>query len=550
MDKQNKSDSGNNFIVQGSILAVAGILVRLLGLAKRIPLYYIIGNVGNSYYSSAYDVYYLFFTISAYGIPVALSKLVSAKISKGEYRNADKIFKCTLKLAAFVGGLFTVVVFFFSNSLASVFKEPMSYLAVKVISFSLFFVCILSVFRGYYQGMGTMVPTAFSQLIEQIATVGVGIAGAYFLAGYGTKVGLLLHNENYKYAYGAAGAIGGCVAGAICATVFLILLYRKNQKRIQRNIYKDPTNKLDSSLSIYRSVILTIIPIVLSSSITMISNITDHILHNFFMELKGLEELKSANWGVYSGQYMVLVNVVLALATAMGAATVPTLAGHVKRKEFDIVASKVQSVIRITMLVAIPAATGLAVMAPSAIFMIFSNTDPLAPNLLRIGSIGIVLFSFSTLSSFILQGMNHLYTPIKHGLIAFAIHICLMSSLLYFTNLNTYSVAISNNVFALTMCVLNFNSIRRYLRYRQEIKKTFVLPVLCSALMGIVVWVLSNLLQKNGYSRAKIVLIVLIGILVYGLSMLFTKAIGKEEIYKFPGGRRLYGILKKFHLMQ
>lgn len=550
MEPKKQSNSGNNFIVQGSILAVAGILVRLLGLAKRIPLYYIIGNVGNSYYSSAYDVYYLFFTISAYGIPVALSKLVSAKISKGEYRNADKIFKCTLKLAAFVGALFTLVVFFFSNSLASIFKEPMSYMAVRVISFSLFFVCILSVFRGYFQGMGTMVPTALSQLIEQIATVGVGIAAAYFLAGYGTKVGLLLHNENYKYAYGAAGAIGGCVAGAICATIFLVLLYKNNQRRIKKNIYKDPTNKLDSSLSIYRSVILTIIPIVLSSSITMISNIADHILHNFFLELKGLNDLKSVNWGVYSGQYMVLVNVVLALATAMGAATVPTLAGHVKRKEFDIVASKIQSVIRITMLVAIPAATGLAVLAPSAIFLIFSNTDPLAPTLLRIGSLGIVLFSFSTLSSFILQGMNHLYTPIKHGLIAFVIHMCLMSSLLYFTDLNTYAVAISNNVFGLTMCILNFNSIRRYLYYKQEIKKTFLLPLMSSALMGVVVWFVGNLLQKDGYSRVKIVITVLIGVFVYGASMLLTKAVGKEEIEKFPGGTKLYRLFRKLHLMQ
>ncbi|MBO4618299.1 MAG: polysaccharide biosynthesis protein [Lachnospiraceae bacterium] len=548
--KGTKSRNSNNFIVQGSILAIAGVLVRLLGLFKRIPLAYIIGDTGNGYYATAFDIYQIFYTISAYGIPVALSKLVSAKVSKGEYKNADKIFKCALKFSIVMGLLSSFIVFFFSNQLAGAFGEPMSYLALRMISPTLLIVCVLSVFRGYYQGMGTMVPTAISQVLEQIAVVGVGIGASYFLAKYGTKVGMLLHNEQYKYAYGAAGAIGGCVAGAVLALLFMLLMYKAGSRRFKRNIYKDPTTVIDSSYSIYRSVILTIIPIVISSSVTTVSGFCDHFIHNKVMDIKGFAELKTVNWGIYSGKYMVLVSVVLALSSAMGMATVPTLSGHVKKKEFDIVTRKVKSVIRITMLVAIPAAIGLAALAPSVMFLLFSTTNEVAPTLLRIGSVGIILFSLSSITGYILQGMSHLYVPIKHALISMVIHLSLMTLLLFTTDLKIYAVALSNNVFALVMCILNVRAIMKILRCHIDFVKIFGMPLVSSAVMGVLIYFINKVLCGGGFSRIKILLTIAIGAIVYFLIMLLTRSISKEELSRLPGGRKLAGILERFHLIR
>ena len=549
-NKRTKSGNSNNFIVQGSILAMAGVLVRLLGLFKRIPLAYIIGDTGNGYYATAFDIYQIFYTISAYGIPVALSKLVSAKVSKGEYKNADKIFRCALKFSIVMGLLSSFIVFFFSNQLAGAFGEPMSYLALRMISPTLLIVCVLSVFRGYYQGMGTMVPTAISQVLEQIAVVGVGIGASYFLAKYGTKVGMLLHNEQYKYAYGAAGAIGGCVAGAVLALLFLLLMYKAGSRRFKRNIYKDPTTVIDSSYSIYRSVILTIIPIVISSSVTTVSGFCDHFIHNKVMDIKGFAELKTVNWGIYSGKYMVLVSVVLALSSAMGMATVPTLSGHVKKKEFDIVTRKVKSVIRITMLVAIPAAIGLAALAPSVMFLLFSTTNEVAPTLLRIGSLGIILFSLSSITGYILQGMSHLYVPIKHALISMVIHLSLMTLLLFTTDLKIYAVALSNNVFALVMCILNVRAIMKILRCRIDFVKIFGMPLVSSAVMGVLIYFINKVLCGNGFSRIKILFTIAIGAAVYFLIMLLTRSISKEELSRLPGGRKLAGIMERFHLVR
>ncbi len=546
--EKNEKSKFNNFLVQGSILAIAGILVRVLGLAKRIPMPYIIGDVGNAYYSAAYEVYNVAFTVSVYGIPLAVSKLVSAKVSKGEYRNADKIFKCTLRFAVVLGLLVSGFVFVFADGLSKMNHEPMSYLALRVLAPALLLFCISAVFRGYFQGMGSMVQTACSQLIETIVLVPVGLGCAYYFTKYGRKVGALLQNENYANAYGAAGATLGYTVGAAFALTFMILVYKANKRTFQKRIFRDPTHVIDSSWDIYKALLVTIVPITVGSFVNNISNYLDMCLHNWMMDVKGLEAIKSVNWGIYSGKYLVLINVPIAIAASMGMSTVPTISGLMKRKEYPELNQKIESVIRLVMIIAFPCAVGLAVVAPNVVWMLFSTKTETAPNLLRIGSIGVVLFSLSTLTNGILQGMGRLIKPITHGLIAIVIHASILLSLLYFTNLNIYAVALSNNIFALAIFAMNIVSIKKILNYRQEVKKTFVLPLACSLAMGVVVFVIDSLLSKVLHNRFTVVLSVLIGAIVYLVTMLLTKGITKYELEKFPGGSKLYRIFKRLHL--
>ena len=203
---------------------------------------------------------------------------------------------------------------------------------------------------------------------------------------------------------------------------------------------------------------------------------------------------------------------------------------------------------RIQKLQGFPCAIGLAVVAPNVVWMLFSTKTATAPNLLRIGSIGVVLFSLSTLTNGILQGMGRLIKPITHGIIAIVIHASILLSLLWFTNLNIYAVALSNNIFALAIFTMNIISIKKILGYRQEIKKTFILPAACSLVMGVVVFIIDMLLTKALNNRFTVVLSVLVGAFVYMVTMLLTKGITKAELEKFPGGSKLYRIFKRLHL--
>lgn len=547
----NRSNKFNNFIVQGGILAMAGVIVRMLGLAKRIPLRYIIGDVGNSYYSAAYEVYNIVLTVAVYGIPLSVSKLVSARVGKGQYRNANKIFKCALIFALLTGSISSVLVFVFSRQLSSFVNEPMSYLALRVLSPTLFIVAVMAVFRGYFQGMGTMVPTATSQLIEQVVLVSVSLSAAYFLSGRGEKVGLILHNPNYKNAYGAAGATLGCATGAACGLIFLIFLYRAYKKRINKQIYRDPTTQIESTAEVYKILILTIIPVVISSTVNNISNIVDMSIYNASMVSKGLEDIKSVHWGIYAGMYLVLIGVPIAISSAMGASSVPTIAAVMRREEYDVAKEKIGNVIRITMMIAIPCAAGMIALAPSIIWTLFSTNSEVASGLLRIGAAGIVLFSFSTLTNGILQGMSRLIKPITHGLIALALHITILLSLLHFTDMGIYAVAFSNNFFSLFICIMNLVSISRELKYRQEIKYSFVMPIISATIMGTVLYVIDTFLReaRGGFSRSLTIVNIFIGIIIYFAIMIVSKGITPRELKAMPGGTRIYSVLHRLHIM-
>ena len=184
----------SNFIVQGGLLGIAGLITRVIGMLYRIPVTNIIGDKGNGYYASAYYIYNIMLLISSYSLPLAISKVVSARLSNRQYRNADRFFKGGLLFA-------TITVLFGANALADLLSEPLSAIALRIFAPTLLIVAVMGVFRGYFQGMGNMVPTAVSQIIEQIINAVVSIIAAKALFDYGVKTAALLRNEELSYAF-------------------------------------------------------------------------------------------------------------------------------------------------------------------------------------------------------------------------------------------------------------------------------------------------------------------------------------------------------------
>lgn len=155
-----KDTKQNNYLVQGSILAFSSIISRFIGMLYRIPLTNIVGDVGMGYYSSAYELYNLALILSSYSIPTAVSKLVSSMESKKQYRNAHQVFLCSLKIASVVGLLMSLFVYAFAGVWASMVKSAPVAIPLRVLSPTIFVFAVMGVFRGYFQGKHTMVPTA------------------------------------------------------------------------------------------------------------------------------------------------------------------------------------------------------------------------------------------------------------------------------------------------------------------------------------------------------------------------------------------------------
>lgn len=544
-----KKRSKSNFIMQGSILAMAGIISRIIGIARRFPMEHIIGDKGNGYYSAAYEVYAMMLIISCYSLPLAVSKVVSSKISKKQYQSAQRAFQCAMIFAVAAGGLTFFVCEVFGDFIASdVMLEPLSAMALKVLGPALLIVSVMGVLRGYFQGLGTMVPTAVSQILEQIFVLIGSVLGSYFLFDYGSKVGELLHNEDFAPAFGAAGASLGPVIGSVIGLLFLLFVFSLYKKGTKSQRTRDALQKTDSYGQIFRLILLTILPVLLSTTVYNLSNVLDIRIYNSVMIQKGLEDVKAYNWGVYSGKYRVLVNVPIALANAMCSSIVPVLTGLMVREDYAQAREKINQAMRFTMMVAIPSAVGLTVLARPIVSMLFRGEVDMAVNMLHIGSISVVFYTMSTLTNGVLQGINRMKIPVRNAAIALVIHIVFLYVVLEL-GMGINAVVYANILFAVIVCLLNAFSIRRYLRYRQEYIKTFVIPAIAAVIMGVVIGIINMLLSKLVGNVVTVLLGICLGVLVYFAAMVLLKGIDEYDLRRMPGGRTMLTIAKRFRLL-
>ena len=439
--------SSTSFLVQGSILAVASIISRIIGLIYRIPLTAIIGNKGNDYYGCAFEIYNILLIISSYSLPLAVSKLVSAGLSVGRKKNVYRILKCALLFALGSGTLAACILFFGAEYITgTIMKTPYSIFAVKILIPVLIVVAVLGVMRGFFQGLGTMMPSAMSQILEQIVNAIVSVWAAYVLYSYGTKVGAVLGNpENYAAAYGAAGGTLGTAAGAVTALIFVAFVLTIYLKVFRQQMKREHHSKVDSYSYIFKILLITIIPVLLSTTIYNCNAILDQAIFKNIANLQGYSANDISEWnGIYTGKYKTLINVPISIASSLAASSVPALTAAYTNGDQEKVRSQINTAIRFIMVIAFPCAVGMGVLASPILQLLFHDSSELAAAMLQLGAVSILFFSLSTLSNGLLQGINRMHEPVKNALIALVLHIGLLIGLMYGFHLNIYAVVYAN----------------------------------------------------------------------------------------------------------
>ena len=255
-------------------------------------------------------------------------------------------------------------------------------------------------------------------------------------------------------------------------------------------------------------------------------------------------------FNVFTGKYRLLVNVPVSIASAMAASTIPSLTAAVAARDRKLINQKINISIRFIMVIAFPCMVGLAVLGSPILQLLFNDSRELPANLLMAGSVAVVLYSLSTLSNGILQGLNRMKVPVRNAFISLVIHVILVYLMLEFTNLNIYAIVIGNVVFALLMCVLNSWDIRKTTGYRQEIYKSFIVPLISSVAMGIAAFGIYFGMEKLTKSNTiSFIVAFVIAVVVYAVVLLLMKGFTEEELESLPKGSMLVGIAKKFHLM-
>ena len=534
----------DNFVAQAGILAMAGIVVRIIGLLYRSPLTSIIGDEGNGYYSFAYNIYTIILLISSYSIPSAIAKVMAQRIAFGEYRNAHRIFKCAILYVVIVGGIASLFAYFAAPYLVVENAVPV----LRIFAPTIFLSGLLGVLRGYFQAHRTMVPTSASQVLEQILNACVSIGAAWILVR-----NLGDDNQTLKAIRGASGSALGTGSGVLIALIFMLCIYLRKRKSILDEVKADESGKTESYGALFKVLLLVVTPFILSTFIYNLStSLNQTIYSSICMKIKQFAQDEAATmYGIFSGKSVVITNIPIAFSSAMAAAMIPGVSAAFAKGNKDLTKKKVDLAEKVTMMIAIPSAVGLFVLARPIMQLLFPQRASLdmAAALLRALSVTVVFYSLSTLTNAVLQGIGKVTAPVYHASIALVAQVVVLAVLLIGTDINLYALVFASATYSLLMCVLNARAVRKYLDYQEDKMQIFMKPFFAAALMGLAAWLIFIACDLLMDSRIALIPALAVAIIVYFILIIKFGAVTEAEMKSVPSGTKLIGAAKKLHLM-
>lgn len=577
-DNRREISRKDSFVAQAGILAAAGLISRIIGLLYRSPLAVVIGDLGSGYYQAAYNIYTIVLLISSYSIPSAISKVIAQKLAVREYRNAHRIFICSLWYVLVIGGAASLVLFFGAGLLVDGNAIPV----LRVFAPTIFLYGLLGVLRGYFQAHRSMVQTSVSQILEQIANAIVSIGAAVLLirlfvgnAGTGIVVDAriqaqpAIHSmvlgavgapyygsyETERAMHGAMGSALGTGAGVLIGLLFMWGIYALNKPLISKRVQRDRTRVVDSYQDISRTIVGVVTPFILSTAAHNLSTSLNSVVYlKLFRFVKNIDEATAyANYGIFSYKAVTICNIPVAFATAMASAMIPSVAQSVARRDLNEAHGKISLATKTTMMITIPSAVGLAVLAKPITWLLFPQQETLdkAAGLLMALAVTVIFFSLSTLSGSILQGIGKVNAPIRNAGIALAIQTAALIGLLLLTDLDLYALVIANIVYSGLMCILNQMSIRKAIGYRQEILRTFLIPLLAAAFMGVIAWAVYDILYLLTSSTIlSLIPAILAAVCVYFALLIAFRGMNEQELRSIPKGHLIVKVAKKCRLMR
>ncbi|MBQ0043161.1 MAG: polysaccharide biosynthesis protein [Lachnospiraceae bacterium] len=570
-------ETQTNIVKQAGVLAAAGILVKIIGILYRSPLTGLIGDEGNGYYSSAYNIYIIILMLSSYNIPAAVSKLIAEKLALKEYRNAHRVFLVSLVYVMVMGVIAAFVLYmgaelFVGHNAASVLRV----FAPTIIIFG-----PLGALRGYFQAHHTMTPTSISQIFEQVFNAGISILAAFIFTGavggmtkaarestFAGDAGLLSTasafvlgesaartTDTQRAVSGAAGSALGTGAGVLVAAIFMGYMYYRRRKQFRTEIALDKQSVVLPYKAILKQMILMVTPILLSNFIYNFCNtLNQSIYFGILRGVKGISEAEASTmFGIYAGKASIIVNVPIAIAAAMSSVMIPAVSAAYAHKNMEEIKEKISTAIRVTMLVAIPSAVGLFALAKPVTQLLFPQKVSLdaASSLLMGLAITVVFFSISTITNAVLQGMGKVNKPVVNSAISLVIQAVVLTLLLLLTNFNLYALVIASILYSALMVYLNSKAIYKETGYKQEIRKTFVLPFVAAAIMGVVaffVYFLVNLLVRTNVIA--FILAVGVAVMVYFAVLIMIGGATEADLKRFPKGALIIKLAKKVKILK
>ncbi|MDR1570901.1 MAG: polysaccharide biosynthesis protein, partial [Clostridiales Family XIII bacterium] len=506
--------------MQGAvILAAAGVIIKALGAVFRIPLGNMISDEGMGYYQTAYVIYVMFLVLSNTGMPVAISRVVSERLAVSDREGAHRVFRVSFLLVSAIGLASFLFCFFQSEFLLGFFPnmENASY-SIRAISPALLIVPVMASFRGYFQGMQNMRPTANSQIVEQLFRVAVGLSLAFFLLPKGEQ-------------FAAAGAAFGATAGAAFGLAAIALIYYFSRGRLRaarRAAGRRGRAGADSTRRTLFRILAIAVPITIGASIMPIMNFIDlALITNRLSDMGWAPDDVRGAYGQLTGFANPLINLPQILTQSVAMSLVPAVAGAYKRGDTEFLRHNIRLGLRTSLVIGLPCALGIMTLSTQIMEMFFpaeKEAADSAASFLFILAFGIIFLSAVQTLTGVLQGVGRQMTPVRNLFVGAAVKVAVTWVLIAVPSINVKGAAIGTVTAYFVAAALNLAAVRRHTGTSFEIGKTFVKPAVAALVMSLVAggsYRLFSLLLGGAPAAFATALAVVAGVIVYA-AMIFV----------------------------
>ncbi len=532
-----------NIAKQGAILAFAGIFARFLGFLYRIPLTDMLGDQGNAIYASGYYVYTFFLIVSSAGLPAAISKLVSERIALGRYREAHSIFRISMLFAVVTGFVSMLILFFGAETLETFGSIAGSRYVIITLAPTVFIVSIMSVFRGYFQGMKSTMPTAISQVTEQIVNGIFSVVMCFVLLNATFTADFV----GGSLAGGAAGGTIGTGLGAIVGLITLWYIYNKQRKEIYRNVRYDRRRPKDAGY-LLKELVSTSVPIILGAAVFSLTNFIDMGMISNRLMVSGAFTADEANalYGQLAGKYLVLISLPISISTSLATASIPEIAEAIAHRNNYEANQKINYAVKLTMIVSIPAAVGLSVLANQILWCLFPNQKE-GGMLLIVGGISVIFLSLTQIMGGMLQGISKYYIPVFAAICGAFVKIVLNYFLVAIPSINVVGAVIGTIACYMIASIIDCYYVQKTMKINFDMSGIFGKPLLSALIMGVCVFLsyqlffqtLGLIISPYLSNAIAMAISVMIGVVAYFVSLYKINGIGVDEIESLPYGRRI-----------
>ncbi len=517
-----------SFIQGAAVLGIAGLVVKIIGAAFRIPLANAIGLIGTSYYDTAYPYYSWLLVISTSGLPTAISKMVAERTTLGDYRGAHRIFTTALQILLGIGVISAIVMFFGADYLAKLHLLPEVAYSFRALAPALFFVAVMCAYRGYMQGMQQMVPTAFSQVVEQVGKLVIGLSLAILLLPKGPE-------------YAAMGALIGVSASELLALFYIILAYRRKWPRLRARIERSPRRE-DGPVA--KRLLSLALPITIGASISPLASVVDSaLIIRILLKLGYAKETAQTAFSLMRTNVATLTNMPGVLTMALAMSLVPAISGFMARRDKSGMQSVARMGLKLALIIGLPCAMGLYVLAEPVLAMLYPKLSPaelaLATDLMHTSAIGVIFLSLVQSMTGVIQGMGKPNVPVFNLFIGFLLKVVTQLVLMNIPEVNIQGASVSTVVCYAFAGLADTIYVIRKAKLPIAIFDVLFKPLLSSAMMGFVVYMLYNLMADGVHSASATLAAVGAGVFAYGVMAVYLRFFSREELEYIPGGAKL-----------